>query len=353
VNLECLRKGELDMASDTKAVFISYRRDAGAGYAGRIGDTLVEHFGEDKVFRDIDSLEPGLDFAEAIERAIESSEVLIAVIGKNWLTATDEAGQKRLENPVDYVRTEIATALKRNIRVIPLLIQGADMPSARELPDDLAPLSRRNAFEIHDSSWRDDIRRLVTALERAIKGEPVPSPQQQPKQEISLLRLGLIVLFPALIAIGLFTVFTDYVWLSLILPLPFGLWLGIRWRGRHPKMYALLGLSVGVIEMAAALITLSIRGLLVLREDVISLILMYVIGATILFFAGGLFGDLIKDVLFPGEKEEPPKLAQRIAKNISGPNKEPNKTLILLIQALGPSVLALLGTMVTVLANLP
>jgi TIR domain len=150
------------MASDTKAVFISYRRDAGAGYAGRIADALVEHFGEDKVFRDIDSLEPGLDFAEAIERAIESSEVLIAVIGKNWLTATDAAGQKRLENPDDYVRTEIATALKRNIRVIPLLIQGAAMPSARELPDDLAPLNRRNAFEIHDSSWRDDIRRLVT-----------------------------------------------------------------------------------------------------------------------------------------------------------------------------------------------
>jgi hypothetical protein len=341
------------MASDTKAVFISYRRDAGAGYAGRIADTLVEHFGEDKVFRDIDSLEPGLDFAEAIERAIESSEVLIAVIGKNWLTATDAAGQKRLENPDDYVRTEIATALKRNIRVIPLLIQGAAMPSARELPDDLAPLSRRNAFEIHDSSWRDDIRRLVTALERAIKGEPVPSPQQQPKQEISLLRLGLIVLFPALISIGLFTVFTDFVWVSLILPLPVGVWLGIRWRGRHPKMYALLGLSVGVIEMAAALITLSIKtDDWTYQEDVVSLIIMYVIGATILFVAGGLFGDLIKDIRFPGEEKEPPKLARRIAKDISGSNKEPNKTLILLIQALGPSVLAFLGTIVTVLAAL-
>src|SRR5215208_4629172 len=112
-------KGELDMASDTEAVFISYRRDAGAGYAGRIADALVEHFGEDKVFRDIDSLEPGLDFVEAVERAIESSEVLIAVVGKNWLNVTDAAGQKRLENPDDYVRTEIATALKRNIRVIP------------------------------------------------------------------------------------------------------------------------------------------------------------------------------------------------------------------------------------------
>jgi hypothetical protein len=115
-------------------------------------------------------------------------------------------------------------------------------------------------------------------------------------------------------------------------------------------MYALLGLSVGVIEMAAALIILGIDSRLDLPEDAVSLILMYVIGATILFVAGGLFGDLIKDIRFPGEEKEPPKLAQRIAKDISGSNKEPNKTHMLLIQALGPSVLAFLGTIVTVLA---
>jgi hypothetical protein len=166
------------MPEDTRDIFISYRRDESAGYAGRIADSFEEHFGEDIIFRDIDSLEPGLDFAEAIERALESSEVLIAVIGKNWLTATDAAGQKRLEHPDDYVRTEIATALKRHIRVIPLLIQGAAMPSARDLPDDLAPLSRRNAFEIHDSSWRDDIQRLVTTLERVIKANRPASPDE-------------------------------------------------------------------------------------------------------------------------------------------------------------------------------
>jgi hypothetical protein len=182
------------------------------------------------------------------------------------------------------------------------------------------------------------------------KDQPDPSPPP-PTPEISLLRLGLIVLFPALITIGLLT-FKKFVLLSLIVPLPFGLWLGIRWRGRHPKMYALLGLSVGVIEMAAALIILGIDSRLALPEDAVSLILMYVIGATILFFAGGLFGDFIKDIRFPGEEEEPPKLARRIAKDISGSNKEPNKNLILLIQALGPSVLAFLGTIVTVLAAL-
>src|SRR5215216_5422180 len=157
------------MASDSERVFISYRRDESAGYAGWIADSFDEYFGEDKVFRDIDSLEPGLDFSEAIERALESSEVLLAVIGKNWLTVTDAAGQRRLENPDDFVRVEIATALKRNMRVIPVLVQGASMPSADELPEDLAPLTRRNAFELHDSSWRDDIRQLITILDNVLE----------------------------------------------------------------------------------------------------------------------------------------------------------------------------------------
>jgi hypothetical protein len=99
------------------------------------------------------------------------------VIGRNWSTATDAAGNKRLENPDDYVRMEITAALQRNIRVVPLLVQGASMPSADELPDDLAPLARRNAFELHDASWSDDIRRLTSALERvlALPREPPPN----------------------------------------------------------------------------------------------------------------------------------------------------------------------------------
>jgi TIR domain len=160
------------MPEDTKDIFISYRRDESAGYAGRIADGFTEHFGEDRVFRDIDSIEPGLDFAEAIERAVGSSEVLLAVIGRNWSTATDAAGHKRLENPDDYVRLEIAAALQRDIRVIPVLVQGATMPSTDELPDDLAPLARRNAFELHDSSWREELQRLLTTLDRVLERRP-------------------------------------------------------------------------------------------------------------------------------------------------------------------------------------
>jgi hypothetical protein len=169
------------MSEDTRGIFVCYRRDETAGHAGRLADRLNEHFGEHEVFRDIESLEPGVDFVEQIQRVLDSSEVLIVVIGRNWATVTDAAGRKRLQDPYDYVRMEIATALKRNIRVIPVLVQGASMPSTDDLPDDLAPLTRRNAFELHESSWRDDIRRLVTALESvvgdsAVGGEqPVPS----------------------------------------------------------------------------------------------------------------------------------------------------------------------------------
>jgi hypothetical protein len=122
------------MPEEPAGIFISYRRDESAAYAGRIADSFVEHFGEDNVFRDIDAIEPGLDFVEAIERAISSSDVLIAVIGRSWLTATDSTGRERLQDSHDYVRMEIAAALQRDIRVIPVLVQGASMPSADELP---------------------------------------------------------------------------------------------------------------------------------------------------------------------------------------------------------------------------
>jgi len=174
------------MPEETKGIFISYRRDDSAGYAGRIADRFIQHFGEDRVFRDFDfiDIELGSSSVEAIQRAVDSSEVLIAVIGKNWLTATDAAGRKRLENPDDYVRIEIATALKRNMRVIPLLVQGASMPSADELPEDLAPLVHRNAFELHDSShdssWGDDLGRLISALDRVLERRPARAPTPAP-----------------------------------------------------------------------------------------------------------------------------------------------------------------------------
>jgi len=105
-------------------IFISYRREDSAPYAGRLYDRLGQHFGKDKIFMDIDTIEPGVDFVEDIEQAVGSCDVLIALIGKQWLTISDATGQRRLDNPEDFVRLEIKTALARNIRVIPALLPG-------------------------------------------------------------------------------------------------------------------------------------------------------------------------------------------------------------------------------------
>src|SRR5882724_4143611 len=127
-----------------RGIFISYRREDAAGYAGRLYDRLAAHFGPDRVFMDVEGIEPGVDFVDAIERAVGSCEVLIVIIGKDWL-AVDGAGKRRLDDPGDFVRIETAAALARHIRVVPVLVDEAAMPSADQLPANLAPLARRQA----------------------------------------------------------------------------------------------------------------------------------------------------------------------------------------------------------------
>ena len=128
-------------------IFVSYRRDDSSGHAGRLADRLVEHFGRNRIFVDIDTIEPGEDFVTVIENAVGSCEILIAVIGQKWLSGT---GSGQLDNPNNFVRLEIGTALRRNIRVIPVLVQRASMPKPQDLPEDLVQLARRNAIELSD-----------------------------------------------------------------------------------------------------------------------------------------------------------------------------------------------------------
>ena len=130
-------------------IFISYRRQETAWPAGRLDDVLVEHFPAEQVFKDVDSIEPGEDFVERITAAVASCDVLLALIGPQWLTITDENGRRRLDDPKDWVRLEIETALTRKIRVIPILVDDARMPHATQLPATLAALVRRNAVEIN------------------------------------------------------------------------------------------------------------------------------------------------------------------------------------------------------------
>ncbi len=145
-------------------IFISYRRGDSAGHTGRLYDRLVDHFGQDQVFMDIDTIRPGLDFAEVVQQAIAASDGLIAVIGQDWLTAADRAGERRLDQPDDLVRLEIAAALELGILVIPVLVQGAQMPAAAELPEGLKELASRNALEMSDARFRSDVDRLIQAL---------------------------------------------------------------------------------------------------------------------------------------------------------------------------------------------
>jgi hypothetical protein len=109
-----------------------------------------------------------MDFVEAIERSVSSCDVLIAVIGRRWLVSSE--GRHRLDNPEDSVRVEIATALKRGIRVIPVLVDGATMPQSHVLPNDLQSLARRHAIEVSHNRFRADSERLIIAVERAFGG---------------------------------------------------------------------------------------------------------------------------------------------------------------------------------------
>ena len=149
-------------------IFISYRREEAEGYAGRLFDKLKEHFGRERVFMDVDAIEPGADFVEVLNNALGSCDVLISVIGKLWLTITDDTGKRRLDNPLDYIRLETKIAIERDIKVIPVLIQETTMPSEQELPDELKKLARRQALRLSNDRWDYDIRRLIDALEKAV-----------------------------------------------------------------------------------------------------------------------------------------------------------------------------------------
>jgi predicted ATPase len=146
-------------------VFINYRRDDTAGEAGRLHDALRTRLGNGSVFMDVDAIRPGADFAEVINQAVGSSDVLVTVIGRNWLSANNVGGPPRLDDPRDVLRLEIQSALRGKIRVVPVLVQGAQMPRADQLPKSLAKLAGKNAFEISHVRWHQDVERLIASLE--------------------------------------------------------------------------------------------------------------------------------------------------------------------------------------------
>jgi ABC-type amino acid transport substrate-binding protein len=149
-------------------IFISYRREDTAYPAGWLFDRLADHYGGGQIFKDVDSIEPGDDFVELITRAVGSCDVLLALIGEEWLTIADEQGRRRLDNPEDFVRLEIQAALTRKVRVIPILVDGARMPRTDELPGSLALLVRRQALELSPARFDFDLGRLLKVLDRTL-----------------------------------------------------------------------------------------------------------------------------------------------------------------------------------------
>lgn len=156
-------------------IFISYRRQDSAGQAGRLYDRLSARFGRANVFMDVDTIRSGMDFTQAIDEAVSSCDVFLAVIGKDWVEMMGPGGGRRIDDPRDFVRLEIETALRRSVVVVPVLVRGSTIPTEDDLPEEIAELARHEAIELNDSRFDYDVGHLIAELEE-ILGEPSAEP---------------------------------------------------------------------------------------------------------------------------------------------------------------------------------
>ena len=160
----------------SRNIFISYRRQDSAGHAGRVHDRLTAEFGRDLVFMDVDSIPLGSDFAEVLREQVAQCAILLALIGPDWIGARDAKGQRRLDDPSDFVRLEIRTALQRRIPVIPIAVGGAVFPLPEEgLPEDIRALRYRQGVEVRNSAFSSDIGLLVGQLRALLQRPPQAS----------------------------------------------------------------------------------------------------------------------------------------------------------------------------------
>src|SRR6516164_7292902 len=154
-------------------IFINYRRDDSPAMAGRLHDRLAQSFGRKNLFMDVDHIPPGVDFVKLLNRQVAACDLFIAVIGPNWLDVRNERGDRRLNAPDDFVTIEIAAALARDIRVIPVLVDGARMPKVGDLPESLKPLVRRQAIELRHAHFGRDAEALIEKIKEALSDKPV------------------------------------------------------------------------------------------------------------------------------------------------------------------------------------
>jgi hypothetical protein len=157
-------------------IFISYRREDSADVTGRMRDRLVSRFGNDNVFVDVDSIPLGVDFRAHLTDGVQHCEILLVVIGRRWLDAGSDSGKRRLDDDNDFVRIEIEAALQRDIPVIPVLVQGAPMPSPENLPPTLKALAFRNGTQLRpDPDFGRDVKRLITRIKAILRNRERPA----------------------------------------------------------------------------------------------------------------------------------------------------------------------------------
>jgi hypothetical protein len=225
------------------SVFISYRREDSEYAVSFLFSLLQTHFGKARVFRDVDSIQPGDDFPEAIQAAVGRCRVMLAFIGNGWLTATDTDGKPRLEDPNDFVRREIEAGLTQGIRVIPVLIDGARMPAATQVPTSLARLEHLQAFELTANHFHIDAARLIKLLDGFIEPEPTRplplsgplpvrlAPDERPmitvRRHQALLIMPFMAVFIAFAAAGFLTTIASMHHTGDAIPIIWGFWLAV------------------------------------------------------------------------------------------------------------------------------
>lgn len=164
------RRTTLHGTTGQMRVFVNYRRGDTRHVAGRLRDLIVTRFGEDSVFVDVESIEPGLDYVTAIDTAVGSCQVMLVLIGDRWLEASNDRGLRRIDDPNDRLRLEIEAGLRHQTRVIPVLVDSASMPKSKDLPTPLAALARHQATRLRHESFRNDADHLLEVVERVVAG---------------------------------------------------------------------------------------------------------------------------------------------------------------------------------------
>jgi hypothetical protein len=168
MNLQLIKRPGDPLA--TAKIFISYRRHDSEEITGRIYDRLVQRFGKEQVFKDVDSIPLGVDFREHLNKMVGSCDVLLAVMGNEWLTAKHPDGGRRIGHTKDFVRIELEAAIDRKTPVIPVLVRGAQVPPETELPPSLAPLAYRNGIPVRsDPDFHRDVDRLIAGVENHLE----------------------------------------------------------------------------------------------------------------------------------------------------------------------------------------